>query len=123
MRVLCVEDEEGFITVNARKPRPTNIMPIANLRGVDGSIFLFDNANQRNAKKGAKVKIKNAFKDWNIDAGTSHPRIFLSTPLSVNMFKDDPACSNKAQKIKENKIKMPITMSLSLSSEEHLNKA
>jgi hypothetical protein len=94
-------------------------MPMANFNGVDGSIFLFARASHIKAKIGARVNIKKAFKDWNIDAGTSQPMIVLSTPLSVNMFKDEPACSNSAQKINEKRIKIPTTISLSLSSGEH----
>ena len=75
-----------------------------------------------NANNGARVNIKNALRDWNIEAGTSHPIIVLSTPLSVNIFNDDPACSNQAQKIKENNINIPTTISLSLSSGEHFKR-
>ena len=39
------------------------------------------------------------------------------------MFKEDPACSKRAQKINENKIRIPTTINLSLSSGAHLNKA
>tara|TARA_B110000858_G_scaffold32725_1_gene36316 strand:- start:36 stop:218 length:183 start_codon:yes stop_codon:yes gene_type:complete len=39
------------------------------------------------------------------------------------MFSDDPACSNKAQNIKENKINIPTIINLSLSSGEHFNRA
>ena len=105
-----------------KNPIPTNIIPIANFNGVEGSIFLLANASHMNANNGARVNIKNALRDWNIEAGTSHPIIVLSTPLSVNIFNDDPACSNKAQKIKENNINIPTTISLSLSSGVHFIK-
>ena len=39
------------------------------------------------------------------------------------MFNDDPACSNKAQNISENSIKIPTTINLSLSSGAHFNNA
>ena len=90
---------------------------------MEGSIFLFARAIQRRAKRGAIVKIKPAFKDWNIEAGTSQPRITLSTPLSVSIFSEDPACSKRAQKINENNINIPTTIKRSLSSGSHLNKA
>ena len=51
----------------------------------------------------------------------SQPKIVLSTPLSVRIFKDDPACSKRAQKINENNIKIPTTIILSLSSGEHFD--
>tara|TARA_B110000858_G_scaffold32725_1_gene36317 strand:- start:280 stop:396 length:117 start_codon:yes stop_codon:yes gene_type:complete len=38
-------------------------MPIANFRGVEGSMPLLAKASHINAKIGANVKIKNAFKD------------------------------------------------------------
>ena len=47
----------------------------------------------------------------------------LSTPLSVRIFKDEPACSKSAQKINENKINIPTTINRSLSSGSHLNNA
>ena len=94
-----------------------------NLTGVEGSIFLFASAIHKSAKSGALVKIKPALRDWNIEAGTSQPKITLSTPLSVRIFSEEPACSKRAQKIKEKNINMPTTINLSLSSCSHLNNA
>ena len=46
-----------------KNPIPTNIMPIANFNGVEGSIFLFASASHMNANNGARVNIKNALRD------------------------------------------------------------
>jgi Xaa-Pro aminopeptidase len=59
--------------------------------------------NQVNAARGgewigAKIKMNNAFSDWNQGAGTEKPITFRSTRRSVNKLSDDPACSNSAQK-------------------------
>ena len=108
---------------NTRNPKPTKRSAIPNLIGPAGSNPLLAKLIHNIEKKGASIKINIAFKDWNIDAGTFQPNKFLSTPLSVKTFNDEPACSNNAQNNNENKIKNPTVRSLSRSIGSSLTRA
>ena len=63
IKPVWMPDDDCIPKTRTKKPSPTNINPIANFIGVDGSIPLFDKNIHNIAKRGAIVKIKPAFKD------------------------------------------------------------
>src|SRR5262245_3414889 len=99
----------------ARKTRPNPI-----LAGVEG--WRFPIRIQIAPKTGASRIRKIELTDWRKDAGMSQPRMLRLVRRSAKRFKEDPACSNPAQKrtaaMKKTKIRMMRFFSVADSREK-----
>jgi hypothetical protein len=81
--------------ISSRNARPLKMMPMPNLRGIDGlrrPILIHVHATT-----GASVMIASEFTDWNQPTGKIQPNISRSTILSARKLNELPACSKKHQ--------------------------
>ena len=77
--VIVSNERNDGATPRMRKPMLSSKIPIENLMGVDGSFFRCANCIQSTENGEAKIKINMGLTDWNNEAGTMLPNMFLST--------------------------------------------
>src|SRR4051812_7231391 len=80
------------------KAKPAKSNPRVNLAGLDGSARRRPSASQIHANTGASATTKIGCTNWNQPAGNSQPMMKRLVWRSAKRFRDDPACSNDAQK-------------------------
>ena len=68
--------------------------------GVLGSLLRFAKLTHNQEKSGARVKIKKALSDWNIEALISQPIKLRSIARSVNKFKEEALAKNNFEEEK-----------------------